>query len=52
MLGGRAIRDKDCIHRGNTANSKGYGYISMEIFITKLRGKNSHLSQADANHWI
>ncbi|HDR2788189.1 TPA: hypothetical protein QCJ61_002238 [Enterobacter asburiae] len=33
-------------------NPKGYLYLSTESFIARLREKNWHFSQADANQWI
>lgn len=33
-------------------NPKGYRYLSTDNFIAKLREKNWHFTQADANKWI
>lgn len=33
-------------------NPKGYQYLHTDLFITKLRDKNWHFSQSDANKWI
>lgn len=33
-------------------NPKGYRYLSTDGFIEKLREKNWHFSQEDANKWI
>lgn len=33
-------------------NPKGYRYLSTDGFIDKLREKNWHFTQADANQWI
>lgn len=33
-------------------NPKGYRYLSTNAFIDKLREKNWHFTQGDANAWI
>ncbi|WP_431105376.1 hypothetical protein [Enterobacter kobei] len=39
-------------HEAIHLNPKGYRYVSTNRFIAKLREKNWHFSQADANSWI